>query len=110
MVGQSDNNLAARLESFPSMRFFLRMLGTLALAIATVFAIGDIAQYVADDVVRLATIADISRMTGIGAEVFTDGATPTVAMIGTWPFAISFAVIGAVLTLLGRKPRRVGRT
>ncbi|MER0238417.1 hypothetical protein [Fulvimarina sp. MAC8] len=91
------------------MRFFLRMIGTLFLAIATVFAVGDVAQYVADDVIRMATIAEIARMTGIGAGLFADGASPTAAAIGTWPFAITFAIIGAVLTLLGRKPRRIGR-
>lgn len=90
------------------MRLFLRMIGTLFLAIATVFAVGDIAQYVADDVVRMATIAEIAQTTGIGASLFSQGASPTVAAIGTWPFAITFAVIGAVLTLLGRKPRRIG--
>ncbi|MEN3792184.1 hypothetical protein [Fulvimarina sp. MAC3] len=92
------------------MRFFLRMIGTLFLAIATVFAVGDIAQYVADDVIRMATIAEIARMTGIGSGLFGQGASPTIAAIGTWPFAITFAVIGAILMLLGRKPRRIGRT
>ena len=90
------------------MRFFSRLLGTLCLAIATVFAVGDIARYVADDVIRMATIADIAQMTGIGAGLFTGGSA-TAGVIGAWPCALSFAILGIVLTLLGRKPGKIGR-
>ncbi|MDY8108969.1 hypothetical protein U0C82_07415 [Fulvimarina sp. 2208YS6-2-32] len=88
---------------------FLRLLGTLCLAIATVFAVGDIARYVADDIVRMATIAEIAQMTGIGAGLFAGGSA-TAGVVGGWPFALSVAVLGMVLTLLGRKRRRIGRT
>ncbi|WP_147307891.1 hypothetical protein [Fulvimarina endophytica] len=92
------------------MAFFLRLLGTLLLAVATVFAVADLAQYVADDVVTMATIASVAQTTGIGADLFGPEASATARVIGSWPFAISFAVLGAILVLLGRRRRSIGRS
>lgn len=91
-----------------TLRALSRFIGMVLFALAVVFAIGDIARYVADDVIRFSTIAEIAQTTGLGAGLFA-GTSATAAVIGTWPFSITAAVVGSLFVILGRKPRGLRR-
>ena len=77
-----------------TLRALSRFIGMVLFALAVIFAIGDIARYVADDVIRFSTIAEIAQTTGLGAGLFA-GTSATAAGIGTWPFSITAAVVGS---------------
>ena len=48
-----------------TLRALSRFIGMVLFALAVIFAIGDIARYVADDVIRFSTIADVPTLNGV---------------------------------------------
>jgi hypothetical protein len=101
------------------MRFLLRLvgnlflaLGSLFLAVGVVFAVGDIARSLAADAERLLPVGEALALLGANFDpTATGSATVAVAYatISNWSMAVTAGAIGVVLLLLGRKPRRVRR-
>ncbi|HEX2018731.1 MAG TPA: hypothetical protein VGO17_07305 [Aurantimonas sp.] len=94
------------------MRFLLRLVGSLFLAVGVVFAVGDIARSLAADATRLLPVGESLALLGVDFDpAATGSATVAVAYaaISNWSMAVTAGAIGVVLLLLGRKPRRVRR-
>ncbi|NDV86273.1 hypothetical protein GTW51_06105 [Aurantimonas aggregata] len=94
------------------MRFFLRLIGSLFLAIGVVFAAGDIARSLAADATRLMPVGEALALLGIGVDpAATGSATATVAYaaVSGWSVAITAGAIGILFLILGRARRRVRR-
>ncbi|MEX6506648.1 hypothetical protein [Jiella sp. M17.18] len=86
------------------MRFVLRLVGFVFLALGIVFAVGDIARSIANEATRLMTINEALPSMGIAFDTTSTG-SQTLAVAGHWSIAITCGVIGLVCLLLGRKPR-----
>lgn len=92
------------------MKFLMRVLGVLFLAVAVVFAVGDIARSIADEATRLVSVNQ--ALASFGLPVLGAGASPPstaadiAAAIGQWSVTITTGLIGLALLVLGRKPQR----
>lgn len=94
------------------MRFLLRLIGSLFLAVGIVFAVGDIARSLAADATRLLSVGEALPLLGMTVDpAATGSATVAVAYatISAWPMAITAGAVGVVFLLLGRGRRRVRR-
>lgn len=88
------------------MRFLVRLIGSLLLAIAVVFAVGDIARSLADEMTRLVSVAEALAMMDIGFDPsgFDSATASTIAAeIGRWPVSITAGIAGVVLLVAGRE-------
>lgn len=89
------------------LRFIARVLGNLLLAVAVVYAVGDIARTIADDVVATTSLTQALAVLGVSAEDAAGGAlAPLLAVIGPLPAALVFFAAALVFLLLGRSHRR----
>lgn len=108
------------------LSWLLRCAGLLLLAAGTVLAVGDIARSVASSRTELMTVGEARALAGSlrpaagappasldprSAGVFaTDGRGARLsAVLDTQPASVVLGLGGAVLLLLGRRPRRPGR-
>ncbi len=94
------------------MRFLLRSLGLVILAVGVVFAVGDIARSLADESTRLVSIGDAFASMGLGydpARLTEPSAARLVAAVSHWSMAISCGILGFLFLVLGRRPRPAGR-
>ena len=90
------------------MRFLLRLIGLVFLAIAVVFAVGDIARSIANESTRLITIGEAAAAMNLSVEQLA-GSSQTVGVAMHWSIAISCGVVGIVFLLLGRQQKMARR-
>ncbi|HEY9055630.1 MAG TPA: hypothetical protein VIN77_00620 [Aurantimonas sp.] len=91
------------------MRFLVRLIGSLLLAIAVVFAVGDIARSLADQVTHLVSVREALAMMGGSLEpsgVQSATVAAMLAEIGRWSVSITAGVAGLVLLFAGRERKR----
>lgn len=93
------------------IRFLVNAVGTLLLALALVFAVGDIARSIAQDAIRITAMGDALNSIGL-ALAAPEGASGVmgdlVAVVSAWPAAPVLAV-AAFLVLLVARPRERSR-
>lgn len=93
------------------IRFLVNAVGTLLLALALVFAVGDIARSIAQDAVRITPMGDAMASVGVpfgaGAGAGAPGVTADlVALVSSWPAAP--VLMGfAFLVFLVARPREM---
>ncbi|KQT53843.1 MULTISPECIES: hypothetical protein [unclassified Aureimonas] len=98
------------------IRFFVNAVGTLLLALALVFAVGDIARSIAQDAVRITAMGDAMASIGLpfgpGAETSSVTAD-LIVLVSSWPAAPVLAVFAFLVFLLARpreaRARRLAR-
>lgn len=91
------------------MRFLVRLIGSLLLAIAVVFAVGDIARSLADQATRLVSFAEALAMMGGSLEpsgIQSATVATMLAEIGRWSVSITAGVAGLFLLVVGRERKR----
>jgi hypothetical protein len=89
------------------LRFLARVLGNIFLAVAVVYAVGDIARSIADDVVATTSLTQALAVLGVSEAEAAGGAlAPLLAVIGPLPAAFVFFAAALALLLLGRARRR----
>ncbi|KAB0682721.1 hypothetical protein [Aureimonas leprariae] len=95
------------------MRFILNLVGGILLALALVFAVGDIARSLADGATRLGSIGEAFAAVGLPlgpGDGMSANAVDLVATVANWPASITFGLAAFVLLFVGRPPhRRHGR-
>ncbi|WP_102961062.1 hypothetical protein [Mangrovicella endophytica] len=95
------------------IRFVIRLVGMLVLAAAVVFAVGDIARTIADDVVQMTPLATALATLGLAPALPPDAAAPLqagLAQLLAAPTSIVLAVFAFIILFIGRptRPRRLG--
>lgn len=93
------------------IRFILRVLGMLVLALAVVFAIGDIARSFTDGVMRLTPLAEAVnyfalRLPPGGGLSLSPFFTRIWTVASPWPASVSLAIVAFLLLFAGRPVRR----
>ncbi|SKA22182.1 hypothetical protein [Consotaella salsifontis] len=96
------------------LRFLARLIGLIFLAIAAVFAVGDIARSIAENSARLMSLSDALALVGVAAppvsgadDAFAESLASLLAVVGPWPASGVFLGLSLLLLLLaglGRRP------
>jgi hypothetical protein len=98
-VGQSEGS--------SMIRFLFRLAGQIALAVALVFAVADIARSLANEAVSLTTLADAAAAMRLPLTPAAPGAAlDAVVLVSGWPAAAVLGLLAFVLLFLGRRPGR----
>lgn len=93
------------------IRFLVNAVGTLILALAIVFAIGDIARTIAQDALRIMPMGEAMTLIGVPfvpAPGASGVSVDLVSVIAAWPAAPVLAVLAFLVFLIAR-PRQTGR-
>lgn len=87
------------------IRFFVNVVGTLLLALALVFAVGDIARSIAQDALTITAMGDALGSIGVSlaGDAGASGVTSDLlALVSTWPAAPVLAVAAFLVFLVAR--------
>lgn len=91
------------------LRFLARLIGGFLLAVAVVFAVGDIARSLTGDRLQLTPLGEALAYLGIPAAPDAGGSQfvhDLTAMAVVWPASVALAVLALVLLFIGRPRRR----
>ncbi|MEF2070727.1 hypothetical protein [Consotaella aegiceratis] len=90
------------------LRFLARLVGAVLLAVAVVFAVGDVARSLASETMVLQPAADALTSLGLapaassqGGDGFGEVIAAAWALIGPWPVSILFLVLAFLFLALG---------
>ncbi|GGD05228.1 hypothetical protein [Aureimonas glaciei] len=91
------------------IRFLMRSLGAVLLAVALVYGVADIARSLADDAVMLTPLSEALAGLGLPSTV-PDGTSPAtaglLARVLAWPMSVLAGVLALLLLAAGRPGRR----
>ncbi|KQT44522.1 hypothetical protein ASG43_14410 [Aureimonas sp. Leaf454] len=87
------------------IRFFVNAIGILLLALALVFAVGDIARSLAQDAVRITELGDAMGSIGVSLAPAGEVSTPTadlLSLVSSWPAAPVLGAAAFLVFLVGQ--------